>query len=207
MTQGRQPKTLPKPVPSAGDEERLLRRSRDGDTEAYGRLVRSYQDLVFGLVSRMVRDTELAEELTQDAFVKAYQHLARFDRKYRFSTWIYSIASNTAIDHLRRKRISTVSLDEPMRFDDSEVAREPEGPARTAEEIHEGREMLELVEDAIGRLPESYRELLLLRHPGNRSYEEIANMTKLPLGTVKNRIFRARAKLREILGDALPEGV
>ena len=177
-----------------------------GREDLYANLVRRYQRKLMAHVIRMVRNREDALEIVQDAFVKAYQHLARYDRKYRFSTWIYSIASNTAIDHLRRKRISTVSLDEPMQFDDGEVAREPEGPARTAEEIHEGREMLELVEDAIGQLPENYRELLLLRHPGNRSYEEIANMTKLPLGTVKNRIFRARAKLREMLGDALPEG-
>ena len=76
----------------------------------------------------------------------------------------------------------------------------------STKQIHAGRELLELVDEAITQLPPAHRELLLLRHPGNRSYDEIATMTKLPLGTVKNRIFRAREKLREILGDALPEG-
>jgi RNA polymerase sigma-70 factor (ECF subfamily) len=177
-----------------------------GREDLYAELMRRYQRKLMAHVIRMVRNREDALEIVQDAFVKAYKHLARYDRKFRFSTWIYSIASNTAIDHLRRKRIKTVSLDEPLRFDDSELAREPEGPARTAEEIHAGRELLELVDEAITQLPPAHRELLLLRHPGNRSYDEIATMTKLPLGTVKNRIFRAREKLREILGDALPEG-
>ena len=177
-----------------------------GREDLYAVLMRRYERKLMAHVLRMVRNREDALEIVQDAFVKAYKHLARFDSKFRFSTWIYSIASNTAIDHLRRKRLKTVSLDEPLRFNDSEIAREPVGPARTAEDIHAGTELLELVESAIAELPPAYRELLLLRHPGNRSYDEIATMTKLPLGTVKNRIFRAREKLREILGDALPEG-
>ena len=177
-----------------------------GREDLYAELMRRYQRKLMAHIIRMVRNREDALEIVQDAFLKAYKHLARYDRKFRFSTWIYSIASNTAIDHLRRKRLKTVSLDEPLRFKDSEIERDPAGPARTAEEIHQGRELLELVEEAIAELPPAYRELLLLRHPGNRSYEEIASMTKLPLGTVKNRIFRAREKLREILGDVLPEG-
>jgi RNA polymerase sigma-70 factor (ECF subfamily) len=187
-------------------DEDVVERVLAGREEAYAVLVRRYQRKLMAHVIRMVRSREDALEIVQDAFLKAYTHLARYDRKYRFSTWIYSIASNAAIDHLRRKRLDTVSLDEPLRFDDSEVSREPEGPARTAEEIHQGRELAASLEEAIAQLPPAYRELILLRHPGGRSYDEIASMTKLPLGTVKNRIFRARARLREILGDALPEG-
>lgn len=187
-------------------DEVLVERVLRGREELYAILVRRYQRKLMAHVLRMVRNREDALEIVQDAFMKAYQHLARYDDKYRFSTWIYSIASNAAIDHLRRKRLDTVSLDEPIRLHDGELTRDPEGPSRTADEIHEGRELLGLVEQAIAQLPPAYRELILLRHPGNRSYEEIATMTKLPLGTVKNRIFRARAKLREILGDALPEG-
>ena len=190
---------------SLADEE-LVQRVLRGREDLYEVLIRRYQRKLMAHVLRMVRNREDALEIVQDAFLKAYQHLARFDDKYRFSTWIYSIASNAAIDHLRRKRLDTVSLDEPLRFDDSEVSREPEGPARTAEEIHEGRELVASLEEAIAQLPPAYRELILLRHPGGRSYDEIAQMTKLPLGTVKNRIFRARARLRELMGDALPEG-
>lgn len=187
-------------------DEELVQRVLRGREDLYAVLIRRYQRKLMAHVLRMVRNREDALEIVQDAFLKAYQHLARFDDKYRFSTWIYSIASNAAIDHLRRKRLKTVSLDEPIRMDDGDISRDPEGPARRADEIHEGRELLELVEQAIAQLPEAHRELILLRHPGNRSYEEIANMTKLPLGTVKNRIFRARARLREILGEALPDG-
>ena len=104
-----------------------------GREDLYATLVRRYQRKLMAHVLRMVRNREDALEIVQDAFVKAYQHLARFDRKYRFSTWIYSIASNTAIDHLRRKRISTVSLDEPMQFDDGEVAREPRRSVSTVQ--------------------------------------------------------------------------
>ena len=187
-------------------DEQVVRLVLNGREDLYAVLVDRYRRRIVGHLMRYVRRRDDALDIAQEVFLKVYQNLARFDPSYRFSTWIYSIASNAAIDHLRKKRLSTVSLDEPLKFDDGDVSRDPEGPARTAEEIHEGREMLELVEGAIQQLPEAYRELILLRHPGNRSYEEIANMTKLPLGTVKNRIFRARAKLREILGDVLPEG-
>jgi RNA polymerase sigma factor (sigma-70 family) len=187
-------------------DEDLVERVLCGREDLYSILIDRYKRKLMAHVLRMVRNREDALEITMDAFMKAYQHLARFDRKYRFSTWIYSIAGNAAIDHLRRRRLKTVSLDEPLRFEDSEVQRDPEGPARTAAEVYEGQQLIEKVEAAIAQLPEQYARLLLLRHPAGKSYDEIATITQLPLGTVKNRIFRARAKLREILGDVLPSG-
>lgn len=177
-----------------------------GRQDRYAVLVNRYRRKLAAHVMRIVRNREDALEITQDAFLKAYQNLSRYDPKYRFSTWIYAIAGNAAIDHVRRKKLPTTSLDEPMELEDSRLRREPKGDARTADDLFEARELLEAVERAIAQLPPEYRQLLLLRHPAGKSYEEIAKMTKLPLGTVKNRIFRARARLRDILGDALPAG-
>ena len=186
------------------DVVQLILRGRE---DLYATLVNRYRRKLMAHVIRMVGSREDALEITQEAFLKAYLHLARFDRKYRFSTWIYSISSNAAIDHLRRKRLKTTSFDQPLMLEDSEIKREPKGPARTAEEIYEGTELVRNLETAIAELKPEYRQLLLLRHPGGKSYEEIATLTKLPLGTVKNRIFRARQQLRELMGDLLPEAV
>lgn len=190
-------------APSTPDEE-LVRQVLCGDQGAFDVLVRRYQGRIIAHVARIVGNREVALEIAQDAFLKAYQHLARFDPRYRFSTWMYSIAGNAAIDHVRRKRVEVTSIDEPLTIGDSEVQREPVGPARTAEEIVGAQELMEKVEEAIQLLPPDHRRVLLLRHPGGKSYDEIATMTQLPLGTVKNRIFRARQRLREILGDVLP---
>jgi RNA polymerase sigma-70 factor (ECF subfamily) len=195
-------------IPAAPDEqvadEDIVRRCLAGDRDAYGVLVQRYQGRIVGYVQRMVRDREQALDIAQEAFLKAWVHLARYDSQWRFSTWIYSIASNAAIDHLRRRKKRMVSLDEPIRMGDSEMQRELPGPDRTAADDLEGKELAERLEAAIAELPFEYRQLLLLRHPGGRSYEEIAEITKLPMGTVKNRIFRARQRLKDRLGSLLP---
>lgn len=196
----------PRTVTALADltDEGVVRRVLGGDREAYGVLVKRYERRIVAHVLRIVGNRESALEIAQDAFLKAYQALARFDDRYRFSTWLYAIAGNAAIDHVRQAKNHTVSLDEPMVFDDSEEVRELAGPARTAEEIVSGQQLAELLESAILRLPPHYRRLLLLRHPAGMSYDEIAQVTNLPLGTVKNRIFRARQALKEMLGDVLP---
>jgi len=194
------------PVSTSPDEE-VVRRVLRGAKEDFGILVRRYQGRIVAHVRRIVGNREVALEIAQEAFMKAYQALARFDPQYRFSTWLYSIAGNAAIDHVRRKRPEVASLDEPLPTGDGELYRDPQGPARTAEDIVGSQDIVRKVEVAIGQLPEAYREILLLRHPGGLSYEEIADVKKLPLGTVKNRIFRARQRLKEILGDVLPADI
>lgn len=172
-----------------------------GSEDGYRRLMELYQRPVFSVIVRMVRDAGLAEDLTQEAFVKAFRALASFDRKRKFSSWLFAIAHNTAIDYLRRKRLKTVSLD-AEREDDAEVRRlentaVSEQPS--PEDVLSHRELGRTLEDALGTLRPEYAEVMLLRFQQGRSYEEIAEIVGLPLGTVKTHLFRARKQLAKLL--------
>jgi RNA polymerase sigma-70 factor (ECF subfamily) len=194
------------PETALSDEE-IVRRVLGGDKDSYAILVRRHQGRVTAVVSRFIRDRDSALEVAHEAFVKAWQHLARYDPAWRFSTWLYAIASNAAIDHLRRRKHAALSLDEPISLDGEEIPREIAAVQDSAADILEGRQLAERLEAAIDELPPAFRRLILLRHPGGKSYEEIAAITKLPMGTVKNRIFRARQALKERLGNILPADV
>ena len=192
--------------PQVTDEE-IVRQCLAGDRDAYAVLVQRYQGRIVGYLTRMLRNREEALDVAQESFIKAWTHLARYDSQWRFSTWLFSIASNAGIDVIRQRRHRMVSIDAPISTDDSEIQRELPGPDRTAADDLEGMELAEKLEAAIAELPWEYRQLLLLRHPGGRSYEEIQQITQLPMGTVKNRIFRARQRLKDRLGDLLPQDV
>lgn len=198
--------TRPSPPAGPSDEE-VVRQVLAGDKDAYATLVQRHQRRMVGFLQRMVGDRDTALDIAQEAFVKAWLALARYDDKWRFSTWLYSIASNAAIDHLRTRKMKLTSLDEPIETGDSEMQRELPATGQSPAEIAEGSELRVRLEAAIEQLPAEYRRLILLRHPVGKSYEEIAEMTRLPMGTVKNRIFRARQRLKELLGDLLPADV
>ena len=181
----------------------LVTFARSGSEKAYRELLGRYQRPVFSLVYRMVRDRELAEDLAQETFVKVFNHLESYNPKYKFSSWIFKIASNLAIDHLRKKELDTVSLDgsrNARTADEVEstrisVASTDENP----EELLEARELGDEIEAAIGQLRAEYRTAIVLRHVEGRPYEEIAEIMEIPLGTVKTYIHRARMELRELL--------
>jgi RNA polymerase sigma-70 factor (ECF subfamily) len=196
------------PDASIVPDEELVRRVLCGDRDAYEVLVRRHQGKIVAFVQRMVVDRDAALDVAQETFIKAWQHLARFDPKWRFTTWLYTIANNSAIDWLRARKRLPLSLDQPVLIDGDEVAREPVDELQSsAADMLSAKEMQQHLEAAIAELPPGFRELLLLRHPGGRSYDEIAEITKLPLGTVKNRIFRARQALKDRLGALLPADV
>jgi RNA polymerase sigma-70 factor (ECF subfamily) len=187
---------------SATDQE-VVAEARAGRQAAYRELVRRYERPIFSLVYRMVRDRELAEDLAQETFVKALNAVESYRPEFKFSSWIFKIANNVAIDHLRRRELSTLSLD------GSPHAATPEAIQATAlqlgdrqetalEEL-EARELGGEFEQAIGRLRPEYRACILMRHVEGRPYEEIATMLDLPLGTVKTYIHRARNELRQYL--------
>jgi RNA polymerase sigma-70 factor (ECF subfamily) len=182
-------------------DEQLVRQALDGDRWAFERLVRRHQT---GLVNHLYRQTgqrELAFDLAQEVFFKVYTALPKFDPRYRFTTWIYRIATNRAIDAMRRKTVPVCSLDET----DHDVPRHSTlaDGAPAPDEILVYTELQQRLERAIDKLPDEYRRLLLLKNRQHYRYDEIARITDLPIGTVKNRIFRARALLRETLNDAL----
>jgi RNA polymerase sigma-70 factor (ECF subfamily) len=185
--------------PRLTDQEVVLL-ARGGREAAYRELVRRYERPVFALLFRMVRDRELAEDLAQETFVKALNAIESYRPEFKFSSWIFKIANNAAIDHLRRRELDTLSLD------GSPHAETPEAMQATALQIGarqespldavEARELGGAIEVAIGRLRPEYRSCILLRHVEGRAYEEIAEILDLPLGTVKTYIHRARNELR-----------
>ena len=177
--------------------------AQQGRDAAFRELVRRYERPVFSLIYRMVRDRELAEDLAQDTFVKVLNHIDRYRPEFKLSSWLFKIANNVAIDHLRRRQIPTISMDgsphassaeavESTRFD---VADQSE----SALSEMESRELGGAIERAIASLRPEYRACIMLRHVEDRSYEEIAATLDLPLGTVKTYIHRARHELREAL--------
>jgi RNA polymerase sigma-70 factor (ECF subfamily) len=181
----------------------VVRLAQQGREPAFRELVRRYERPVFSLVYRMVRDREVAEDLAQDTFVKVLNHIDRYSPEFKFSSWLFKIANNVAIDHLRRRRLDTVSIDgAPDATSASEVeastiqlAAEQESPL---EELA-SRELGSAIERAIGALRPQYRACIMLRHVEGRSYEEIAATLDLPLGPVKTYIHRARHELRRAL--------
>lgn len=169
------------------EEEDLVRRSLSGDTRAYGTLIGAYERVLYNLAVRMVNDREDAKDLTQTVFIKAYEHLATFDRGRKFFSWIYRIMVNESLNLLTRRR-RVEPLDEGM-------ASPNRGPDHEAEE----RELGGILDEAIAELKPDYRQAILLRHFGQLSYEEMSDALEVPEKTVKSRLFTARRLLGEIL--------
>jgi RNA polymerase sigma-70 factor (ECF subfamily) len=191
-----------KDLRTLGDRE-VVALAKAGKEAAYRELLSRYERPVFSLIYRMVRDRALAEDLAQETFIKVLNALDTYRPEFKFSSWIFKIANNAAIDQLRKREVDTLSLDGAP-------------GARTADEIEatalqavdrgesplaelESRELGSEIEQAIGRLRPEYRTAILLRHVEGRAYEEIAEVMDLPLGTVKTYIHRARLELREHL--------
>ncbi|HEX5044164.1 MAG TPA: sigma-70 family RNA polymerase sigma factor [Candidatus Polarisedimenticolaceae bacterium] len=195
---------VPERIAERVPDERLVARALAGDRSAFEALVRRHQTPLVNHLYRLIGSRDAALDLAQDVFIKVYTSLASFDPRYRFTTWLYRIASNCAIDQLRRKQIPTFSL-EPA-FGDLDT---PDAESRLAgsgpdpDQVLRLRELQGRLDTAIQGLPPAYRELILLRHRQHCRYDEIARITRLPIGTVKNRIFRAREILRESLADLL----
>ena len=184
-------------------DQEIVLLARAGRETAYRELIRRYERPIFALIFRMVRDRELAEDLSQETFIKALNAIESYRPEFKFSSWIFKIANNAAIDHLRRRELDTLSLD------GSPHAETPEAMQATALQIGarqespldrvEAKELGGAIEVAIARLRPEYRSCILLRHVEGRAYEEIAEILDLPLGTVKTYIHRARNELRQAL--------
>ncbi|HEX4825020.1 MAG TPA: sigma-70 family RNA polymerase sigma factor [Candidatus Polarisedimenticolaceae bacterium] len=183
-------------------DERLVDEALAGDRDAFGALVLRHQRGLVNYIFRLVGSRDLAMDLAQEVFMKVYVSLDSFDPRYRFTTWLYRIASNSSIDQLRRKQPRTLSLSGPSAEEDA-AAPTLAGSDPTPDDMLRLRELEARLDAAITELPVSYRQLILLRHRQHCRYDEIARITRLPLGTVKNRIFRAREILRAQLSDLL----
>jgi RNA polymerase sigma-70 factor, ECF subfamily len=183
------------------DDRTLVERILGGDRDLFTTLVGRYEKRLINYVYRITHRYEEAHDLAQEIFVKVYLALDRYDPKYQFSTWLFRIAQNSAIDALRKKSIAEVPLARPT--DEEPLGKEREfaddgiSPYRALK----NKQLSAAIDDAVLKLPADYRELIQLRHFAELSYEEIASMKKLPLGTVKNKLFRARNLLKDALGS------
>jgi RNA polymerase sigma-70 factor, ECF subfamily len=167
-----------------------------GRTDGFEELVRRYQRPIIGYVFRMLGDYDAALDVTQEAFIKVYNSLHKYSAEYKFSTWLYRIAHNAAIDHLRRNTIVPQSIETENADGSYELQIESRGSS--PEQDHERSEWRNEIDAVVKCLPPAYRDLILLRHSRDLSYDEIAEVTGLPLGTVKNRLFRAREMMRTL---------
>jgi len=168
----------------------------NGREDGFEELVKRYQRPIVGYVFRMLNDYDSALDVSQEVFIKVYNSLNRYRSEYKFSTWLYRIAHNAAIDHIRRNSFLTQSIE--TENEEGAYQLQLESPLPTPEDDRERSEWRTEIDAVVKCLPQGYRELIVLRHSRDLSYDEIADITGLPLGTVKNRLFRARELMRNI---------
>jgi len=177
----------------------------EGDEELYSELVQRYQGRLVNYLYRLLRSVQEAEDLAQEVFFKIFQALDRYNPKYKFSTWLFRVAQNAAIDRIRKRRLKLVSMDRTGGPDSDmgtwEFPSSDPDPYGDLRNVERGA----AIQAAIDRLPWDYRELIVLRHFGELSYDEIAKLKEMPLGTVKNKLFRGRQMMKEELRDFLTD--
>lgn len=185
--------------PREPEDGEVIRRILRGDEELFAVLVQRYKTRLFRFVERYVGDAEDARDVTQEVFLKVYGALDAYDPKYKFSTWLFRIAGNAAIDHLRRRKVRAFPLELPPDADGDVQQVDPRETRPDPYDDLARRRLRKALDEAIAKLPDDYRELISLRHYGELPYEEIAELKGMPLGTVKNKLFRARQALRDLL--------
>ncbi len=183
----------------------LIEKAIGGRDDEFEELVRRYQRPITGYVYRMLNNYDASLDVTQEVFIKVYNSLARYSSEYKFSTWLYRIAHNAAIDYMRRNSVNQQSIEAENA--DGTYQLQIESPRPTPEQEREQSEWRAEIEMVIKCLPTIYRELIFLRHTQDLSYDEIAEVTNLPLGTVKNRLFRAREMMREMFVERGFKGI
>ncbi len=176
-------------------EQELVRAAAGGDTEAFERLVRTYENKIYHLALRMCGSADEAADIAQEAFLAAWRGLPSFRGEAGFATWLYRLTSNAAIDYLRRQKKQRGD----MSLDDEELGLDAVDSGPSPQETAEGSELRSAVAAGFNQLSEGHRQVLVLREIQGLSYEEIASVLELDIGTVKSRISRARSSLRKIL--------
>ncbi|MBK9575198.1 MAG: RNA polymerase sigma factor RpoE [Rhodoferax sp.] len=192
------PDSVPEParVPTVDGDQVLVERAVAGDQRAFELLVIKYQRRIQRLIGRMVRDTDLVEDIAQETFIRAYRALHQFRGESQFYTWLYRIAANTAKKFLLQLKRDNVVFEAPFQSDEEgdETSRQKSEPitTETPESVLAAREIAAAVNAALEQLPNELRQAITLREVEGLSYEEIAEMMNCPIGTVRSRIFRAR---------------
>ncbi len=189
------------PSQSAIEDREYVERALAGDQAAYKALSDKYRRALYHHIARVVRSKAEIDDLVQEALIKAFTALDSYSTQYAFSTWLYRIATNHSIDYLRKKKLQTMSIDQPIQSKDGEYEFElPDSTYRPDRHIVTDQRNA-LIQEAIDALPEKYHRVIVMRHQQEKTYEEIAQELDLPLGTVKAHIFRARVLLNKYLRD------
>jgi len=192
---------VPPVSPAQIEINALIEAHLRGDLRAFDQIVTRYQVRLLNFVYRMIGDRERAEDLVQEAFLRVYRHLDRFDRTRKFSTWIYTIASNLAKNELRNRSRSPLLRFEQTRTREDEDPRpvDFEDPDSRPDELYDRRTLKALVDETVAKLSSHHREVFVLRELEGKSYEEIAEIMHCNLGTVKSRLNRARQSFAELI--------
>jgi RNA polymerase sigma factor (sigma-70 family) len=190
-------------MPSASSvvDHALVERAKGGEQKAFKELFEKYKQPLYFHVLKMVHQHEIVEDLLQEVFLKAFDNIYSYNPDFAFSTWLYRITTNHTIDFLRKKRLKTMSIDEPVKTKDGEVGIDLADEDADSSGLVVQRQRQAIIKQALESLPEKYRMVIQYRHMDELSYQEIADMMELPLGTVKAHIFRARELLYKYLKD------
>lgn len=180
-------------------DQELITSALEGDQTAYKELMNRHKTTIFHIIMKIVRDSEATADLVQETFMKAFTSLESYRSEYRFSTWLYRIGANCAIDYLRKQRIKTLSLNAPSETFEGQAEFDIPDESYNPEKDLINQQRKVSINDAIDSLPDKYRKVIIYRHKDNKSYEEIADALGIPIGTVKARIFRARELLKKKL--------
>ena len=182
------------------EDKELVERTIKGEKEAFEMIIRKYQQPLLNYVGRMVRERELALDFTQEVFIRTYSSLHSYKPQYKFCTWLFKIASNFIIDYWRKKKINAFSLDQQQRANDLPPLQVADEEPSIVKKF-ETSELRERIERALEKIPAPLREVFVWRHINEFSYEEMAEIKGLPVGTIKNRVFQAKESIRKLLEE------
>ncbi|MGH7477059.1 MAG: sigma-70 family RNA polymerase sigma factor [Longimicrobiales bacterium] len=202
---GTEVQQAPQPLSELTDSE-LVAAFLDGRRRSFDELVTRYQDRLINFVYRMIGDRDRSEDLVQETFIRVYRHMQRFDQTKKFSTWIYTIASNLAKNELRNRSRNPLVLFQAIRgtwADGDQRPLEWEDNTYRPDDLYRKRHLRQLVEQTVSELPRHHREVFLLREMEGKTYEEISEITGVNLGTVKSRLNRARNNFAQLIAPLL----
>ncbi len=187
------------------EDNDLIDGALKGKKECYEKLMKKYYNLISHLIRKMVFEKDEVDDLTQETFIKAFNSLHKFDKEFAFSTWLYKIATNNCIDYIRKKKLSTISIDKDIKLDDDEVRYEIADDNYVPDKRIIKNQKNNVIEKAIEKLPQKYRDIIILRHKYEMNYYEISKELKIPIGTVKAHLFRAREMLNKYLRNKIKD--
>jgi RNA polymerase sigma-70 factor (ECF subfamily) len=177
----------------------LVQKALKGEKKAFEMIIQKYQSPLVNYIGRMVKENELARDISQEVFIKAYSSLYSFRQEYKFKTWLFKIASNSVIDYWRKKKIDAFSIDQQYNLDGDSVPFQIPSDDPSVDKTIELHEVRERIEEVLDKLPASLKELFVWRHINDLSYEEMAEIKGIPVGTIKNRVFQAKEMLRKYM--------